>query len=98
MRIALDAMGSDNAPCPEIEGAISILRDYPDIEVVLVGQTDVLEKELKKYDTAGLKLSIHQASEVITMSDSPSKALKTKRDSSIVHCIGLQKAGQVDAS
>jgi len=98
MRIALDAMGADSAPQPEIEGAILALRNDPGLEIVLVGRQEVLEKELASRNTAGLKLSIHHCTEVIEMADSPSKALKTKRDSSIVHCIELQKAGKVDAS
>ncbi|MFH0918753.1 MAG: phosphate acyltransferase PlsX [Fibrobacterota bacterium] len=98
MRIALDAMGADTAPFPEIEGALAALRENKGIEIVLVGKKEVIEKELAQHDTTGLKLSVHHAGEVIEMSDSPSKALKTKRDSSIVHCIGLQKMKKVDAS
>ena len=98
MRIALDAMGADSAPVPEIEGAIAALKNNPEIEIILVGKSGVIEKELEKHDAKGLRLSIHQASEVIEMGDSPSKALKMKRDSSIVHCIELQKAGKVHAS
>jgi phosphate acyltransferase len=98
MKIALDAMGADAAPVPEIEGAIMALQNNPEVEVVLVGKKEVIEQELAKHNTKGLRYSIHHASEVITMSDSPSKALKMKRDSSIVHCIELQKAGKVDAS
>jgi glycerol-3-phosphate acyltransferase PlsX len=98
MRIAVDAMGSARAPGPELEGAVSILSAHPEIEIVLVGKKDVIEAELKKYNTDSLNFSIHHASEVIEMADSPSKALKTKRDSSIVQCIALQKAGQVQAS
>jgi len=98
MKIALDAMGADAAPVPEIEGAIMALKNNPDLEIVLVGKQDVIEKEMAKHNTKDLRYSIHHASEVIEMGDSPSKALKTKRDSSIVHCIELQKAGKVQAS
>ena len=49
MQIALDAMGSDCAPGPEIEGAISVLSAHPGIEIVLVGKEDVIRQELKKY-------------------------------------------------
>jgi phosphate acyltransferase len=98
MRIALDAMGSDRAPGPEIEGAVSVLSANPDLEIVLVGQQDVIEKELRKYKTAGLSFSIHHAPDVIEMGESPSKALKAKPNSSLVQCIGLQKAGKVGAS
>src|SRR5512133_3772799 len=98
MKIALDAMGADTAPVPEIEGAIMALRNNPDLEVVLVGKQDVIEKELAKHVTKGLRYSIQHTSEVIEMGASPSKALKMKRDSSIVQCIELQKSGKVAAS
>jgi phosphate acyltransferase len=98
MKIALDAMGADAAPVPEIEGAIMALRNNPDLEIVLVGKQDVIEKELTKHNTKGLRYSIQHTSEVIEMADSPSKALKLKRDSSIVQCIEMQKAGKVAAS
>jgi glycerol-3-phosphate acyltransferase PlsX len=98
MRIAVDAMGSDRAPGPEIEGAVSVLSAHPEIEIVLVGKKEVIEAELKKYNTGSLNFSIHHTPQVIEMGESPSKALKTKTDASIVQCIGLQKAGKVDAS
>lgn len=98
MRIALDAMGSDRAPGPEIEGAVSVLSSNPEIEIILVGKQDVIAAELKKYNTAGLNFSIHHAPDVIEMGESPSKALKSKPNSSLVQCIGLQKAGAAEAS
>jgi glycerol-3-phosphate acyltransferase PlsX len=98
MKIAIDAMGSDSAPVPEIEGAIVALKEETDLEVVLVGNQEIIEKELKKHEGKDLQISVHHASQIIEMGDSPSKALKMKQDSSIVQCVALQKMQKVDAS
>jgi len=81
--IALDAMGSDRAPKPEIEGAIQAARHHQ-IRVVLVGQEPVLRRELDRHVWArGLPIDIRHASEVITMDDKAVQAMRAKRDSSM---------------
>ena len=81
--IALDAMGSDRAPKPEIEGAIQAARQYG-VRVLLVGQSEVIQAELDRHPSAaGLPLEIVQASEVISMDDKAVQAVRAKRDSSI---------------
>ncbi len=81
--IAIDAMGGDNAPKAEVEGAVRAVRSMP-VAVALVGKEEILRKELSQHEGwKSLPISIHQASEVITMGDSPSKAMRTKKDSSI---------------
>jgi len=81
--IALDAMGSDRAPKPEIEGAIQAARQYG-VRVLLVGRTEVIRAELDRHPSAaGLPLEIVQASEVIRMDDKAMQAVRAKRDSSI---------------
>src|SRR5712692_2641087 len=81
--IALDAMGSDRAPKPEIEGAIQAARHYG-VRVVLVGREAAIRAELARYPAAaGLPLEIAPASEVITMDDKAAQAVRAKRDSSI---------------
>jgi glycerol-3-phosphate acyltransferase PlsX len=81
--IALDAMGSDRAPKPEIEGAIQAARNY-DVRVLLIGPTDIIQAELDRHPAAArLPIEIVQASEVITMDDKAVQAVRTKRDSSI---------------
>src|SRR6266849_509874 len=80
---ALDAMGSDRAPKPEIEGAIQAARHYG-VHVVLVGREPVIRAELIRYPAAaGLPIEIVPASEVITMEDKAVQAVRAKRDSSI---------------
>ena len=81
--IALDAMGSDRAPRPEIEGAIQAARHY-DVRVALVGREEPIRAELARYPAAsGLPLDIVPATEVITMEDKAVQAVRAKRDSSL---------------
>jgi phosphate acyltransferase len=81
--IALDAMGSDRAPKPEIEGAILAARQYG-VRVVLVGVESIIRAELDRHPSAAdLPLEIVHASEVITMDDKAVQAVRFKRDSSI---------------
>ncbi len=81
--IAVDAMGGDNAPKSEVEGAIRAVRALG-IKVILVGQREILKKELDQHPGArDLPIEIKHASEVVTMDDSAAKAFRTKRDSSI---------------
>ncbi len=84
LTIAVDAMGGDHAPKPEVEGAIQAVVEH-DVHVILVGQEDVLRRELAHHQTdwESLPITIHHASEVITMEDSASKAMRSKKDSSI---------------
>jgi glycerol-3-phosphate acyltransferase PlsX len=96
MRIALDGMGGDNAPRVAVEAAVWAAREYG-VELVLVGQKEVLERELAKHDTSGLELPILHASEVIGMEDEPAIAAKAKQDSSMVVGMDLVKNGEADA-
>src|SRR5579862_8083871 len=81
--IALDAMGSDRAPKPEIEGAIQAARHHG-VHVLLVGNEVELRAQLGAYPAAtGLPIEIVHASEVITMDDKAVQAVRSKRDSSI---------------
>ncbi|MBC7235557.1 MAG: phosphate acyltransferase PlsX [Chloroflexi bacterium] len=96
MRIVLDAMGSDHAPEVDVEGGVRAARRFGQ-EVVLVGRRDAIEAELAKYDTAGLPLSIVHASEVVTMDEHPSQAVRNKPDASIVVGMGQLREGKADA-
>jgi glycerol-3-phosphate acyltransferase PlsX len=96
MRIALDAMGGDNAPEVTVEGAVWAAREHG-VQVLLVGQEELLTPELAKHVTSGLALSIVHASEVIGMEDEPAVAAKTKQDSSMIVGMNLIKKGEADA-
>ena len=80
--IAVDAMGGDEAPKSEVEGAIQAARSLG-VRIILVGKEEVVRRELAQHDWAGLPITIHHASEQVTMEDSAAKAVRTKRDSSI---------------
>jgi glycerol-3-phosphate acyltransferase PlsX len=94
--IAVDAMGGDDAPKAEVEGAIRAARSLG-VRVILVGKQDVVRAELSKYeDIADLRIEVHHASEQITMEDSAAKAVKNKRDSSIRVAARLVRDGAAD--
>jgi glycerol-3-phosphate acyltransferase PlsX len=96
MRIALDAMGSDHAPAPDVEGAVRAARRFG-VEVTLVGRQPDIELELARHDLSGLSLPIVHATEVVEMVEHPSQAVRAKRDASIVVAMGLLRDGKVDA-
>jgi glycerol-3-phosphate acyltransferase PlsX len=81
LKIAIDAMGADQAPGVEVEGAVLAAREYG-AGIILVGRENALRAELAKHDAAKLPIEIAHASEVISMSDVAGKALRAK-DSSI---------------
>src|SRR3984893_7742071 len=92
--IALDAMGSDRAPKPEVEGAIQAARQYG-ARVLLVGPESVLKAELTRHRAASrLPIEIIHASEVITMHDKAAQAVRTKRDSSMRVGLRLVREGR----
>ena len=94
-RIAVDAMGTDAAPLPEVEGAILAARERR-AEVLLVGPQDVLRRELSGRDGRGLPIHVVHASEAVTMEDAAAKAFRRKRDSSIRVAARLVRDGEAD--
>jgi phosphate acyltransferase len=96
INIALDAMGGDCGSKTNIAGAILAVKEYP-IEVTLVGDSELIQKELSHYSKSeSSKLHIQHASEVIEMAESPSKAFRTKKDSSIHVGLGLVRDNKAD--
>jgi len=92
--IALDAMGSDRAPKPEIEGAIQAARHY-DVRVLLIGPEPIVRAELNRHPlAASLPIEIVHASEVITMDDKAVQAVRAKRDSSMRVGLRLVRDGR----
>ncbi|MFN2182975.1 MAG: phosphate acyltransferase PlsX [Anaerolineae bacterium] len=96
MKIVVDAMGGDHAPAVVVDGAIQAARDLG-LEIILVGQREAVQPELDKFDTAGLPISLHHASQVIDMDEHPAAAVKAKKDSSMVVAMDLVKRGEADA-
>jgi glycerol-3-phosphate acyltransferase PlsX len=95
MKIALDAMGGDHAPGVVVDGAVQAAREYG-AEIILVGNEDIIRRELAKYDTKGLSLPIEHASEVVEMGEH-TMAVKEKKDASMNVGIRLVKQGRADA-
>jgi glycerol-3-phosphate acyltransferase PlsX len=94
--IAVDAMGGDDAPKAEVEGAIRAARSLG-VRVILVGKQEIVRAELEKHaHTDDLPIEVHHASEHITMEDSAAKAVKNKRDSSIRVAARLVRDGIAD--
>ena len=89
-------MGGDFAPQKIVEGAVLAAREIH-ASIVLVGQVEAVERELEKHNLSGLSITIHPASQVIEMEESPSKASKTKQDSSIVVATKLLADKKADA-
>lgn len=96
MRIALDAMGSDDNPVPDVAGGVAAAREFGE-EIILVGDEAVLSAELAKHETSGLKITIQHASQVVTMMDKPRDVVRAKPDSSMHVGMNLVKAGAADA-
>jgi glycerol-3-phosphate acyltransferase PlsX len=93
LTIAVDAMGGDHAPKSEVEGAIRAVQDLG-VRVVLVGLEDVLRAELARHGEAfGLPIEIRHASEFITMADSATKAVRLKKDSSVLVACRMVRDG-----
>ena len=93
MKIAIDAMGGDNAPSEIVKGAILAVQKYP-CEIILVGNEPIIRAELG--DT-NLPITIHHAEEVIAMGEHPADAVRCKKDSSIVVATRMVKDGEADA-
>ena len=97
MRIALDAMGGDDAPAPNVDGAIAALQEDSSLEVLLVGDRARLQSELGERDYSGKRLTIQEAEGVVEMHEKPTDALRKKPNSSIAVCWKLMASRQVDA-
>lgn len=94
IKIAVDAMGGDQAPQSEVQGAIAAVLEYP-VSVVLVGQEQKILTELKRHDSsAKLPIDIQNASQVITMEDMAAASFRKKRDSSIHVAARLVREGK----
>jgi glycerol-3-phosphate acyltransferase PlsX len=94
VRIALDAMGGDHGPPELVKGALEAVREFG-LEVVLVGREEEIRPLLPQDGVRGLGLV--NASEVVTMEESPAMAVRQKGDSSLVVGLGLVKKGDCAA-
>ena len=96
-KVALDAMGGDNAPHEIIKGAMDAIGKRKDIKVFLVGQEDVIKKELENYTYEAEQVEVVNATEVIETAEPPVMAIRRKKDSSIVVAMNMVKKGEAVA-
>lgn len=99
VRVAVDAMGGDNAPATIVRGAVLALRDEEDIQLFLVGDQSVIHRELEAVSASDVaaRIQVVHASEVVGMDEPPVEALRLKKDSSLVRMAELAADRRVDA-
>ena len=95
--IAVDAMGGDNAPQDIVKGSIDAINENKDIKIILVGKEDAINNELSKYQYNKAQIDIQNATEIIKTTESPTAAIRQKKDSSIVVGLKLLKEGKASA-
>lgn len=96
MRVVVDGMGGDHSPQAVVEGCVLAQSDY-NVEIAITGPKELILKELEKYDYNKDKITVVDAREVISPNETPVKALKTKKDSSMVRALQMVKDGEADA-
>ena len=101
MVILVDAMGGDNAPDAVIKGAVKAVKEI-DSQIMLIGNKDIINSKVKEFygkeriEDISSKFSIYNSTEIITMEDKPTDAIKHKKDSSMVVGFKLLKEGKGD--
>lgn len=99
IRVAIDAMGGDNAPTAEVDGVALALAELPPVfRIVLVGRPEVIAPHLDRHPTLDRdRVDLLPATEVVSMADRPLQAVRQKRDSSLVVGLGLHAKGGAEA-
>lgn len=97
VKVALDAMGGDNAPAEIVKGAVWALEKQDNLQLFLVGDKNAIEDELSHYSYDKARVSIIHTTEVIEMAEPPVMAIRKKKDSSLVRCMNLVKEKECDA-
>lgn len=97
VRVAVDAMGGDNAPGEIVKGAVQVVQAEKDIKVFLVGRQDAVNAELAKYTYDKEKIEVVHAEEVIEMAEPPVNAIRKKKQSSLVIGMNMIKHQEADA-
>lgn len=97
MKIVVDGMGGDYAPHSIIEGCIDACNTHSDIEIIVTGPKDLLEKELSSKGYSSNRISVLDAKEIITNNEHPVMAIRRKKDSSLYKALELVKNKEADA-
>lgn len=95
--IALDAMGGDYAPTETVKGAVEAVKEHPEIKVILVGKEKEVKDELSQYTFNEENIEVVNATEIIDMGEVPTKAIREKKDSSLVVAMKLVRDEKADA-
>jgi len=97
MIVAVDGMGGDFAPDAVIQGCVDALHELSDIKIIITGPEELLKEKLSKLTYPKERISIVNASEIIDPNEEPVKAVKRKKDSSLVKALNLVKTKEADA-
>lgn len=97
VKVALDAMGGDNAPGEIVKGAVLALEEKKELFIYVVGKEDAVNTELAKYTYDKSRIEVVNATEVIETAEPPVMAIRKKKDSSIVVAMNMVKDGRCDA-
>lgn len=96
MKVVVDGMGGDNAPQAIVEACVLAQKEYG-VDIIITGESQLIVAELNKYGYSNDRITVIDTSEVITNNEQPVKAIKTKKDSSLVRALEMVKSGEADA-
>lgn len=91
MKLVVDIFGGDNSPIETVAGAVEAINEQKDLSLILTGDETLINDELKKHEYDKQRIEVVHASEVISCNESPTTAIKRKKDSSLVVAYGLLK-------
>lgn len=97
MKIVVDGMGGDHAPCEIVKGCVQSLELSSDLKIFITGDKDRIEKELGKYEFDKERVVVIPTTEIITNNEHPVSALRKKRDSSLYKALKMVKDNEADA-
>ena len=97
IKVAVDAMGGDNAPQEIVKGAVEAVNESSKVKVYLVGMKEAVERELSGHTYPKEQIEVVPASEIIETAEPPVMAIRKKKDSSLVKALNLVKDGTCDA-
>ncbi|MCM0648706.1 phosphate acyltransferase PlsX [Clostridium swellfunianum] len=96
MKLAVDGMGGDFAPDAVVQGCVDAVNEYG-VDIIITGPEDLIKQKLSTFNYPKNKIAVVNASEIISPNEEPVKALKRKKDSSLVKALNLVKSGEADA-
>lgn len=97
IKVAVDAMGGDNAPAAIVKGAVDALKESDKLFIYLAGKEEEVKQELSKYTYPEERVQVVPASQIIETGEPPVHAIRGKKDSSLVVALSLVRKGEADA-